>query len=53
MIKIHFRTFLDGHHQEKLEDDLKKFLQKQKIECRIENTKTGNEMTVNSQDFRG
>ena len=44
MIKIKFTQFLDGYHQEKIEDKIKRLLHQEKINATIENTETGNEM---------
>lgn len=50
MIKIKTQ-WLDGHHQEELEDALKDFMIQQKTLCVIYNTLTCNDLTVTAQDI--
>ena len=45
-LEIKVLTFLDGYHQEELEDKLKECLKDYKVYAKISSS-TGNEMTVN------
>ena len=48
MIKITIKEFLDGEHQEKLEQALVDCLNKFSLEAEIENTETGNSMSIHN-----